>query len=380
MTMSSNQPVWCQLLNCYSPEIVHVATSSRNQLMNASKTAILERIVCAILLEAEDPLKPYGKGLKKMMQESSTKRTCLRKLCEISYQRCLNKDTDDFLGHALPEFIKLMQKEPKFLHFLDPRTQCDVYPPASTTNTYLPAVALLERFFAAIHILFQPERCVIAVADLVLQQRICKDVLVFYCGLAARQVSPAAFEILPLLLQHLRQKITTEDVNKTSLCLRIVIKCLYEAKDPHFLNLIQCFSENLDVRGNQKAACPLDYFLMSRRGQRVAKICANEKFDHHLDDDKANRLGAQRKKSRTLLPQQVQGPVMVQPSSDRSTSSTKDDSYTAEVNIPMPRVFINNETDGVSLKCKINMNILSNTNHHKCFDIIEKFHSRRNGH
>ena len=367
--MSDNQCLLSELLNCKSPALVKVAAALENLPENTLRTAKVEKVVCTILLQVEDPSKSCVKSMKEIVQEPSATLTCFKKLCEISYHRFLNEDADVFLGRTLSEVMEMMKDAPTLSHFLDPRTMCGVYPPAPKANIYLPAVAILEHFFAAVHLLFQSKSEVMEAANFVLRKSSCEDILVFYCGLAAKKVSSAASKILPELLDHLQQAITMEDVKKISSRLLTVVNCLHEAKDPQFLHLIRGPCNNFDVRECHKAACPLYYFLRSKRGQWLARSCPAENYKRHLDNDKENRSNTQHKKSRTLLPRQAQGLVMVQPSSDRMTSSTKEDLCTTEVNLPMPQFFAANETDEVSLTHKAKVAILS-THPHKCFDNI----------
>ena len=213
-------------------------------------------------------------------------------------------------------------------------------------------------------------------ASLVLRRSSCEDILVFYCGLAAKGVSSVASKILPELLEYLRQTITMEDVNKLKISSRLltVVNCLYEAKDPHFFHLIRgppC--NNFDVQECHKAVCPLNYFLRSKRGQWLARSCPAENYKCRQDNNKENQSNTRRKKSRTLLPQR--GLVMVQPSFDRTTSSTNEDLCNREVNLSVPQFLMANETDGVSLTHKAKVAILS-TYLHKCFDNIGKSHSK----
>ena len=153
--MSANQCLLSELLNCKSPEIVKVAAALRKLPTITLRTEKVEKVVCDILLQIEDPSKPCRTSMKQMMQKPSPTLACFMKFCEISCHRCLNEDTDVFLGCALPEVMEKMKDVPTLSHFLDPRTMCDVYPPAPKANIFLPAAAVLEHFFAAVHLLFQ---------------------------------------------------------------------------------------------------------------------------------------------------------------------------------------------------------------------------------
>lgn len=348
----SKPDVWSQLVHCSSPEVVKVSRSLRSKLSNASKTAILECVVCAILVPNEGPSSPCCMTLKQVMQLPPTAVACFRKFCEIAYKRCVSQDIDEFLGQALPELIEMMHTEHSVHHLVDCRTKCTVYPPAPKANLYSSPAAVLEYFFAAIHLLFQPKSCVLPFADSVLKHGINEDILLFYCSLARRKISPLACQTLPSLLEYMWQKVTPDDVTQTpddvtqtAPRLLIAIKCFNEAKYPRFLNAIRHRSKNFDVRRSQKAVCPLDYFLSSGWGRRIVKICMTENLGHQLDDKE--NLVAQFKKNLPLPSQQGQGLAVLQPSSDRTSSSTREDFYIPG-GVNVPEIFVDNPVHGVS--------------------------------
>ena len=331
MSMIDKQNVWSQLLECNTPELVKASTSLKSKLIRASDAIVLENVVCKILNPSEDISDSCGKSLEMLMQKLPKTFAYFRRLCEISYQRCVNKDIDDFLGRSLPELIEIIHTEPTLTHLFDPRTMCSVYFPAPKTNICLPPFRLLELFFAAIHLLFQPRSSVISAADAALRHTIDENILVFYCSLATSKISSLATRIRPVLLEYLQNKITREDINKTSSQLLTVIKCLYEGKHPLFLRLIKSSSRDFDVLEFSKAECLHDYFTSTKQVQRFASICTTEHSSQQSDKENENQVGRKNNRPGALPLHPLPSSQVVQSSSNCMLSSARDNPYTSAV-------------------------------------------------